>query len=42
MVAEKLGDLPLAIEQAGAWLAETGTPCRDYVQELDAQLTSVL
>ena len=24
-VAEALGDLPMAVEQAGAWLAETGT-----------------
>ena len=42
MVAEKLGDLPLAIEQAGAWLAETGTPPASYVDDLDTQLTSVL
>jgi tetratricopeptide (TPR) repeat protein len=42
MVADKLGDLPLAIEQAAAWLAETGTSVAAYVQELDTQLTSVL
>jgi tetratricopeptide (TPR) repeat protein len=42
LVAEKLGDLPLAIEQAGAWLAETGTPAAVYMQELDFQLTSML
>jgi hypothetical protein len=42
MVADKLGDLPLAIEQAGAWLAETGTPPASYVEELDTALTSVL
>jgi cellulose biosynthesis protein BcsQ len=42
LVAEKLGDLPLAIEQAGAWLAETGTPAAAYVAELDSQLTGVL
>jgi hypothetical protein len=42
MVAERLGDLPLAIEQAGAWLAETGTPPASYVSNLDTQLTSVL
>jgi hypothetical protein len=42
LVADKLGDLPLAIEQAGAWLAETGTPAATYVAELDTQLTSVL
>ncbi|HZR55013.1 MAG TPA: FxSxx-COOH system tetratricopeptide repeat protein [Streptosporangiaceae bacterium] len=42
MVADKLGDLPLAIEQAGAWLAETGTSAAAYIKELDTQLTSVL
>jgi tetratricopeptide (TPR) repeat protein len=42
LVADKLGDLPLAIEQAAAWLAETGTSAADYVRELDTQLTSVL
>jgi tetratricopeptide (TPR) repeat protein len=42
MVADKLGDLPLAIEQAAAWLAETGTSVAVYVQELDTQLTNVL
>ncbi|HLJ99414.1 MAG TPA: FxSxx-COOH system tetratricopeptide repeat protein, partial [Streptosporangiaceae bacterium] len=41
-VAEKLGDLPLAIEQAAAWLAETGTSTAAYVDELDTQLASVL
>lgn len=34
-LAEKLGDLPLAIEQASAWLAVTGMPAPDYVQELE-------
>jgi hypothetical protein len=42
LVAEKLGDLPLAVEQAGAWLAETGTSAASYVRELESQLTSVL
>jgi tetratricopeptide (TPR) repeat protein len=42
LVAAELGDLPLAIEQAGAWLAETGTPAATYVEELHAELTSVL
>ena len=31
LVAEALGDLPLAIEQAGAWLAATGMPAAEYV-----------
>jgi NB-ARC domain len=42
MVADKLGDLPLAIEQAAAWLAETGTSAAAYVEELGTQLTRVL
>jgi uncharacterized protein (DUF2267 family) len=41
-VAEKLGDLPLAIEQAGAWLAVTGMPVSTYVDLLDTQLLRVL
>lgn len=41
-VAAALGDLPLAVEQAGAWLAETATPVTDYLQELAAQDTRVL
>jgi MinD-like ATPase involved in chromosome partitioning or flagellar assembly len=42
MVAEALGDLPLAIEQAGAWLEETGTSAATYVEQLSEQPTSVL
>ena len=42
MVAEVLGDLPLAIEQAGAWLAETGTPAAEYVEQLTKQSAAVL
>jgi tetratricopeptide (TPR) repeat protein len=42
MVAEALGDLPLAIEQAGAWLAETGTPAAEYVAQLVTQSAAVL
>ena len=42
MVAEALGDLPLAIEQAGAWLAETGTPAAEYVEQLTRQSAAVL
>jgi tetratricopeptide (TPR) repeat protein len=41
-VAAALGDLPLAVEQAGAWLAETATPVADYLTELKAQATHVL
>ena len=34
LVADALGDLPLAIEQAGAWLAATGMPAAEYVAQL--------
>src|SRR5450755_2023893 len=36
------GNLPLAIEQAGAWLAETGMPAALYLEWLAAQATSAL
>ena len=42
MVAEALGDLPLAIEQAGAWLAETGTSAAEYVEQISKQSAVVL
>jgi hypothetical protein len=42
LVADALGDLPIAVEQAGAWLAETGTPPADYVAELSASSAEVL
>ncbi|MFY1637129.1 FxSxx-COOH system tetratricopeptide repeat protein [Solwaraspora sp. WMMB335] len=41
-LAEKLGDLPLVIEQAGAWLAVTGMPVATYTELLDTQLSQVL
>jgi hypothetical protein len=41
-VAEALGDLPLAVEQAGAWLAETGTSATDYVRQLATESSQVL
>lgn len=41
-LAEKLGDLPLAIEQAGAWLAATGMPVDTYLNLLETQLPRVL
>lgn len=41
-VAEAVGDLPLAVEQAAAWLAETATPIEDYLRLLAEQTTSVL
>ena len=36
-VAEVLGDLPLAVATAGAWLAETGNPVEEYLQRLEQQ-----
>ncbi|MEU6138847.1 FxSxx-COOH system tetratricopeptide repeat protein [Streptomyces sp. NPDC047081] len=41
-VAHALGDLPLAVEQAAAWLAETATPVEEYLRQLEEQTTSVL
>src|ERR1700761_7890139 len=34
-LAEKLGDLPLALEQAGALLSETGMPADEYLRLID-------
>jgi tetratricopeptide (TPR) repeat protein len=34
LVAEELGDLPLAIEQAAAWLAATGMAATEYVTQI--------
>jgi tetratricopeptide (TPR) repeat protein len=41
-VADAVGDLPLAVEQAAAWLAETATPTDEYLRELTEQTTAVL
>jgi tetratricopeptide (TPR) repeat protein len=41
-VASALGDLPLAVEQAGAWLQETGTPSATYVEQLETELMRTL
>ncbi len=41
-VAEALGNLPLAVEQASAWLEQTGMQPRDYVAELATQATRIL
>jgi hypothetical protein len=41
-LADKLGDLPLAIDQAAAWQAETGMPVRDLVDELDRRMHDLL
>jgi MinD-like ATPase involved in chromosome partitioning or flagellar assembly/tetratricopeptide (TPR) repeat protein len=36
-IANVLGDLPIALATAGAWIAETGTPINPYVTELERQ-----
>jgi hypothetical protein len=41
-LAEQLGDLPLALEQAGALLAETGMPVDEYLHLLDEHATSIM
>ncbi|GDY29885.1 FxSxx-COOH system tetratricopeptide repeat protein [Gandjariella thermophila] len=42
LVAERLGDLPLALEAAAAWLEVSGTPVEEYLQLADTQLTNLL
>ena len=41
-LADKLGDLPLAIEQAAAWRAETGMPVREYLRLFDDKVAEIL
>jgi len=41
-IAELVGDLPLAVESAAAWLATTGTPASTYLEALQAETLRVL
>ncbi|MFG1607573.1 FxSxx-COOH system tetratricopeptide repeat protein [Actinoplanes sp. NPDC049265] len=41
-LAEALGDLPLAIEQASAWHATTGMPAGEYLELLDEKRLELL
>jgi tetratricopeptide (TPR) repeat protein len=41
-VSVAVGNLPLAIEQAAAWLSETGMPAALYAEWLETQATSAL
>jgi tetratricopeptide (TPR) repeat protein len=41
-LAEQLGDLPLALEQAGAMLAETGMPVDEYLRLLEEHVSSIM
>lgn len=41
-ISAAVGDLPLAVEQAAAWLAETGMPAAPYIERLEREATSAL
>ncbi|TLS40346.1 tetratricopeptide repeat protein [Streptomyces montanus] len=41
-LAEALGDLPLALEQAAAWRAETGMPASEYLRLFENKRTELL
>jgi hypothetical protein len=41
-LAEKLGDLPLALEQAATWQAATGMPVAEYLQLFDEHVRELL
>ena len=41
-IATAVGDLPLAIEQAAAWLSETGMPAAMYIERLETRTSSAL
>lgn len=42
LLAERLGDLPLAIEQAATWQRETGMRVVEYLEQLDKQHQKLL
>ncbi|MGQ4384799.1 FxSxx-COOH system tetratricopeptide repeat protein [Streptomyces sp. SAS_270] len=41
-LADALGDLPLAVEQAAVWLAETGMPVHQYLDLFETKYTDLL
>ncbi|MFB9682887.1 FxSxx-COOH system tetratricopeptide repeat protein [Amycolatopsis plumensis] len=41
-ISSKLGDLPLAVEQAAAWLAETGMSATQYLELFDSKVAELL
>ncbi|GID27762.1 FxSxx-COOH system tetratricopeptide repeat protein [Paractinoplanes brasiliensis] len=41
-LAEALGDLPLALDQAAAWRAETGMPADEYLRLFEQKRTELL
>ncbi|MET9441510.1 FxSxx-COOH system tetratricopeptide repeat protein [Streptomyces sp. NPDC006610] len=42
LLADALGDLPLALEQAAAWRAETGMPVSEYLRLFDEKRSELL
>jgi hypothetical protein len=42
LVANELGDLPLAIEQAAAWLAATGMAANEYVTQIRERFAATM
>ncbi|MER5212380.1 FxSxx-COOH system tetratricopeptide repeat protein [Streptomyces sp. NPDC002838] len=41
-LAAALGDLPLAVEQAAVWLAETGMPVQQYLEVYERNFTALM
>ena len=41
-LADKLGDLPLAVEQAASWRAVTGMPVQEYLRLFDESAAEIL
>lgn len=41
-LASALGDLPLAVEQAAVWLAETGMPVQQYLEVYERNFTELM
>jgi tetratricopeptide (TPR) repeat protein len=41
-LAYKLGDLPLALEQAAAWCLATAMPMREYIDLLDSHISDLM
>ncbi|MFF8431726.1 FxSxx-COOH system tetratricopeptide repeat protein [Streptomyces sp. NPDC016566] len=41
-LASALGDLPLAVEQAAVWLAETGMPVQQYLEVYECNFTEIM
>jgi tetratricopeptide (TPR) repeat protein len=41
-LADKLGDLPLALEQAAAWYLATAMPIKEYIELLDSHIKELL